>query len=833
MPGWLGRRKPHPDVLYLREAGRWSAMHLDARNPTDVALSELLGLVPAARRTPRADVDVALVLDPVLPLVLWHRRETLGIVPPGGPDLAPLTADHLQLLDVLVRRTPLGTAAERLGWTPARVHEAARRLDELGAVAILPAGTSLDDAPPHDRLADAAQRLHPRSADHPALAPPDPDRIPVVAAHQPRFGPPLALGLLLAHARAWEGGRLEERYELRRPVTHDEARIVLADHRGPGVLLLSNYVWSFDENAALAADLKRANPELVVVHGGPHTPKYEGDEREFFARVAVDVAVRGEGEATAVELLDALAGTEPFGDRRALAGVDGLTYRDPTSGEPVRNPDRDRITDLDQLPSPYLTGEFDDLHPASWDPLVGAINVFETNRGCPYKCSFCDWGSSTMSRIRKFSMERVTAEMDWLADRDLSVWMVADANYGILPRDVEITEHMIALRRARGVPAAFGVNTAKNSTKNLARIVEALCDEGITAVSSLALQTRDPDVLEAIDRTNISVERYDALAVQFRRHHLPILCDLIVGLPGATVASLKADLQWCFDTEITPRAWVCQVLPNAPMNAPEYRERFALETDEHDVVVASSSFDRADRDRMMRLRMGQRAFEHLGLLRHVLRYLQWDHDLPAMDVVEQIAQLSHEDPQRYPLLSWTMRYLDLVMLPPAGWRPFYDEVRRFAADELAIADDPGLETVLAVQLALMPDRRRRYPIEAPLAHDYLAYHREATTGLYLDGSPSRPSRRLVEHGPGTLPVWGDPARVPDEFRRIGEDRDPDLLPGKFWHINHFELDSPLTRWVAEVRATPGFTVPESPIDDEPDDRPAGAPEPVALRGRAS
>ena len=45
----------------------------------------------------------------------------------------------------------------------------------------------------------------------------------------------------------------------------------------------------------------------------------------------------------------------------------------------------------------------------------GTFNLtWETNRGCPYSCSFCDWGSSTMSRIRAFDIERVRAEAEWI-----------------------------------------------------------------------------------------------------------------------------------------------------------------------------------------------------------------------------------------------------------------------------------------------------------------------------------------------------------------------------------------------------------------------------------
>src|SRR5207244_1673497 len=57
--------------------------------------------------------------------------------------------------------------------------------------------------------------------------------------------------------------------------------------------------------------------------------------------------------------------------------------------------------------------------------------TWETNRGCPYSCNFCDWGSATMAKLRRFSMERVSAEADWLSYISPSFVLVADANFGI------------------------------------------------------------------------------------------------------------------------------------------------------------------------------------------------------------------------------------------------------------------------------------------------------------------------------------------------------------------------------------------------------------------
>ena len=85
-----------------------------------------------------------------------------------------------------------------------------------------------------------------------------------------------------------------------------------------------------------------------------------------------------------------------------LADVPGLSFR--LGDRVVRTAPRDRIADLNTIPSAVLLGIYDGFIPAGGGP--GGLNL-ETNRGCPYGCTFCDWGSATLSRIRKFDLDRV------------------------------------------------------------------------------------------------------------------------------------------------------------------------------------------------------------------------------------------------------------------------------------------------------------------------------------------------------------------------------------------------------------------------------------------
>lgn len=638
--------------------------------------------------------------------------------------------------------------------------------------------------------------------DSPRVEPVAEGAIPVYSVFQVETGPPLSLAMLTATARHYEDGRLNERFEIRRVEDPDSFYEDLAGRDGPAVLLLSNYVWSIAHNLEVARRGREINPDLVIVHGGPSTPKYVEQCEEFFAEHGdrVDVAVRGEGEITLAELLVALSASWPKLDLAVLEGVEGLTYRRPSDGAIVRNEDRDRVTDLDTLPSPYLTGEFDHLDPSAWVEVT-----IESSRGCPYGCTFCDWGSSTLSRIRKFDLDRVAGEMDWAGKRKYHAWAMGDANFGIIARDVELTQRIVQVKERWGFPVFLGFNVAKNTTKHLTAIVDELVNARIAPVFSLALQTRDEDTLEAIKRTNISAEHYTNLASSMRRRGIPLQADLMIGLPGQTVDSLCGDLQFLADHEIPARMWITHLLPNAPINDPEYREEWKVQANEFGVVISTKSFTAEDRAMMIRMRHAYTVFERFGILRHFTRYLQWDHDVEIIAFLRRIVEITEREPGRYPLLNWAMRYFDYFNVPPLGWRTFYQEVRRFAVEEFDVPLSAALESVLGLQAFLMPEVGRQFPDSLALRHDFFQYFQDRTRVLWAPQEEQPPYRHLDEYPSAVFTVYADPlARCSDGTLTVITDPRNEAMTDDFWMQGHWEMDSPLVVNQPQVAGNQSF-----------------------------
>lgn len=550
-------------------------------------------------------------------------------------------------------------------------------------------------------------------------------RIPVYFTPHMENHYPLALGMIFSAIGAHREGALLERFLLV-PISYmSPQQLFDGPYRrfGPGVWLFSNYMWSVDFNLQVSRGIKSHHPGNLCVHGGPSTPGYK-EACEAFMRThpSVDVSVHGEGEMAACELLECVdrdgQGRVRY-DTERLRAVHGLTFRDPAHPDGLSwTPPRVRMKEPDSVPSPYLAGVFD-----AYRGRVEAA-IIESNRGCPFGCTFCDWGSATSQKVRKFDLERVKKEIDWIGRTGVPVLWIADANYGMYDRDIELAQHIVATKARHGYPREVVVNYTKNTTRRLVEIIRAFSDGGIISQGIISIQTTDEATLEVINRRNIKTEVYDELAGVFADARLPLSTDLMIGLPGITPAAWDRDLQRYFDADVSVKAYPTQLLPNSPMADPEYRAKYRIEVDEKDFVVACHSFDRAELEAMKAAYYAFEIADGYGLLRYVLRYLQWEHGLKAMVVLHRLLDVVRDRPADYPALAWVLRFFRTEKTVPGGWREFYDQLGAFITTEYGIERDPALETALRVNEAAMPDDTLAYPRQVELDHDFTAWFLE-------------------------------------------------------------------------------------------------------------
>lgn len=350
---------------------------------------------------------------------------------------------------------------------------------------------------------------------------------------------------------------------------------MLARLETPDLVGFSVYVWNFENSLRLARAVKERWPSCRVVFGGPHV---SSEPSGFFeAYPFVDACVHGEGEQPLRDLLRELLADSPD-----LGRVRGISYG--VDGCQVFTPPADRLLSLD-APGPYQSGCFDgfmdEIRALSDEMPVQVLASLETTRGCPYACTFCDWGMSTMSKIRQHPVARVRAELDWIAAQGIRTVILNDSNFGIFERDVDIMHHLADLKRRTGFPQAFyPLGFAKNNKERAFRINQIIRDEGFDPSGynvNFSLQSMSPDALQAIGRQNIKLREARDL---YARAGYSLSPDLILPLPGETLASFKegyAELaSWPEVQRI--RIYPCTILPNAPMAKPVYREQWGLVT---------------------------------------------------------------------------------------------------------------------------------------------------------------------------------------------------------------------------------------------------------------
>jgi hypothetical protein len=240
--------------------------------------------------------------------------------------------------------------------------------------------------------------------------------------------------------------------------------------------------------------------------------------------------------------------------------------------------------------------------------------------------------------------------------------------------------------------------------------------------------------------------------------------ELMMGLPGSTVDTLRNDLQDCIGRDVRATVFPTVMLPNSPMNDPEYRREHAIVARPGEFVQQTSSYTRAEWDDMNRLALAFTMAENFNVLRQVGMYVRAETGMREIDFYERLAADARADRERWPVIALVFQSLPTLMVPPVSWALFCDEVHDYLVHELGIADDTALATVLEVQLAHLPARERDWPFETELTHDYVAWH-TSVGDLRRSGHRDdweRSVRPLRELGPGRLRI-DDPFGVCSEY----------------------------------------------------------------------
>ncbi|MFH1162121.1 MAG: hypothetical protein V1696_02505 [Candidatus Jorgensenbacteria bacterium] len=340
---------------------------------------------------------------------------------------------------------------------------------------------------------------------------------------------------------------------------------------GSDVAAFSVYCWSERLSLAIAEELKRKSPSTLIVFGGPQVPRHDRPwEVEAFLKKNrfIDIAVHGAGEIPFAAILE--RGLYSWGD------LPSVSFLNP-SGSLEQNQQAPALVNLELVPEPYLTGVFDELMIAHKD--VKWIGIDETDRNCPFECTFCGWGLLASKPILR-SLEESFRVIDWFAEHEIVYVFYCNANFGILKRDLEIAEYLAETKKRTGYPRAVSVQDGKNVEARVHQIRKRLIAGGIDTPAVISIQSLYPPTLEAIKRKNISTDSYMNLQRSFTEDGIKTMSDLIVPLPKETYISFADGISTLIGLGQHNRIQInnLSVVPDAELSHKDYRARYELET---------------------------------------------------------------------------------------------------------------------------------------------------------------------------------------------------------------------------------------------------------------
>ncbi len=365
---------------------------------------------------------------------------------------------------------------------------------------------------------------------------------------------PLVSGHL--HAFAVKDPVINENYEFMPYIFYREyPDKILEKYDNPAVAVFSLSIWNSNLSLDVAKRVKEKFPDCLIVFGGPQVPF---DASDYFATYPfVDVAVRSDGERIFAEILKRNLVSRDF------SGIDSISFRGANSECIKVEKEQPLQKDLDIYPSPYSEGLFDSLIAANKGIQFHAI--IETNRGCPFPCSYCFWGQGGLNmKQRAFSLERVKSVLEWLGKNKIEYVFCADANFGMLPRDPQIARIVAETKEKYGYPKKFRVCYGKNAEETIFETAKILFDAGLAKGVTLARQSNDVETLKINRRRNISVETYNKLERRYHEAGMSTYTELILGLPGETYLTFKNGVEEVLQGSINNQPYIyhCQVFAN-------------------------------------------------------------------------------------------------------------------------------------------------------------------------------------------------------------------------------------------------------------------------------
>jgi len=344
----------------------------------------------------------------------------------------------------------------------------------------------------------------------------------------------------------------------------------------PDILAMSNYAWSHNVSYEIFKMCKKTNPNVVTIWGGPNFPIDFPSQKKFMERYKeVDIYVPTEGETGFSNVVKKVLESNSIDEVKqqiTQSPIDGCISRN-EQGQIQYTIPTVRISSLDEIPSPYLNGMMDKFFDGKLTPML------QTNRGCPFHCTFCTDGRDEVNKVNNFSIARVQSEIQYVAEhipKNTHSLHISDLNFGMYPRDIEICESLVKIQGI--IPWDDDLDIGGLAIEK-DKIIKAINEKNKSLRVTMSVQSLDSNVLNNIRRDNISVDHMLALYPAIKEADLQTTSEVILGLPGETYSNhiqTLRDLIRAKMDEIVVHT--CMLLDGSEMNLPEERKKWGMKT---------------------------------------------------------------------------------------------------------------------------------------------------------------------------------------------------------------------------------------------------------------
>ena len=318
----------------------------------------------------------------------------------------------------------------------------------------------------------------------------------------------------------------------------------------PDVIMFGNYMWNENLNIFYAKEIKKRNPDTLIIFGGPNLSLDEANKEKFLKENSfIDLVVDGDGEILSQIIIEEyLNNSKDIEKLKYLKLSNTFAYDHEKNQFLVGESQDTRIgldgDSLDHIPSPYVVGLM--------DPFLehGAVVLMESNRGCPYHCTYCQQSTAYFKKLRYFTSSRIESELEYVSKKIISQNLMisivefADPNFGMYKEDHPVFLAIRSNQEKNGFPSQVWCSTGKSQAQRVIDHAKMLKKGSI--MIRAAVQSMNESTLKSVKRKNLPVD----VLKSFSSDGVEAYSDVMLGLPGETLISYMEGFYELIDRNI-------------------------------------------------------------------------------------------------------------------------------------------------------------------------------------------------------------------------------------------------------------------------------------------